>query len=425
MKKRYEQLVAAHSNAVPGLAAGLKALPDGAQSFAHTQGMWRFLANDQVTPQALITPVLVAARESLQQVCQDYALVAHDWSHLNYYGHESKRDRVHRHAKQVGYELQSSLLMSDRGGDPLGAIAQNLVTAQGVWSSYEEGCQPCLAHLDELSVRMQWLEEQELGKALVHVVDREADSVGHLRQWSAAQWRWLIRAKGGARVHYAGHASTLGKVAEGLHYSLTDSFEYQGQPVQQFVAESTVSLQRPARPKRTDAKGRRMAPIHGEALQVRLVVSRIEDAAGKIIATWYLLSNLPQTVPAQRLALWYYWRWRIESYFKLLKQAGHQLENWEQETGLAILKRVLIASHACALAWRVLRHPDEQVRHTATFLVRLSGRQMKRTRALTAPAVLDGLYKLFAMLEVLEQYSVDQLKHFARTAFPEYSKAWK
>lgn len=425
MKKRYEQLVAAHSNAVPELAAGLKALPDGAQAFAHTQAMWRFLANEQVTPQALITPVLAAARESVREVCDEYALVAHDWSHLNYHRHESKRDRVHTHAKEVGYELQSSLLMSDRGGEPLGAVAQNLVTAQGIWSTYQEGCPAPVPHLDELSRRMQWLEAQGLGKTLVHVVDREADSVGHLRQWSAQQWRWLIRAKGGARVHYAGQASTLEAVAEALHYSVADTFDYQGQPVRQFVAHSTVSLQRPARPKRTDANGRRIAPIHGEALSVRLVVSRIEDAAGKTIATWYLLSNLPETVPVERLALWYYWRWRIESYFKLLKQAGHQLESWEQETGLAILKRVLIASHACALTWRVLRHNDEQVRHTATFLVRLSGRQMKRTRPLTAPAVLDGLYQLFAMLEVLEQYSVDQLKHFARTAFPQYSKAWR
>lgn len=425
MKKRYGQLVAAHSNAVPELAAGLKALPDGTQSFAHTQGLWRFLANEQVTPQALITPVLAAARVSVQEVCEDYALVAHDWSRLNYNRHDSKGDRVQMtHATDVGYELQSSLLMGDRGGDPVGAVAQNLVTAQGVWSTYQNGCHAPLAHLDELSGRMQWLEGQGLGKALVHIVDREADSVGHLRQWSAQQWRWLIRAKAGARVHDAGHSCTLAQVAEGLQYTVADTFEYQGQRVQQFIAHSEVSLRRPARPKRTGADARRIAPIHGEALSVRLVVSRIEDAAGKEIARWYLLSNLPQAVSAQRLAVWYYWRWRIESYFKLLKQAGHQLESWEQETGLAILKRVLIASHACALSWRLLRSTDAQAQHTAAFLVRLSGRQMKRTRPLTAAAVLDGLYKLFAMLEVLEHHSVDQLKAFARTAFPQYTKAW-
>lgn len=426
MKKRYEQLVAAHSNAVPELAAGLKALPDGTQSFAHTQGLWRFLANEQVTPQALITPVLAAARASVQEVCEDYALVAHDWSHLNYNRHDSKRDRVQMtHATDVGYELQSSLLMGDRHGEPLGAVAQNLVTAQGVWSTYQHGCRAPVPHLDELSERMQWLQAQALGKPLVHIVDREADSVGHLRHWSAQQWRWLIRAKAGARVHHGGQNRTLSQVGEGLPYTLARSFDYQGQSVRQFIAHGAVSVTRPARPKRRDAAGERIAPIHGEALSVRLVVSRIEDAAGQTLATWYLLSNLPEAVPAERLALWYYWRWRIESYFKLLKQAGHQLESWEQETGLAILKRVLIASHACALSWRLLRSTDAQAQHTAAFLVRLSGRQMKRTRPLTAPALLDGLYKLFTMLEVLEHHSIDQLKSFARTAFPQYTRAWR
>jgi hypothetical protein len=411
---------------VPELAAGLKALPDGVQSFAHTQALWRFLANEQVTPQALITPVLAAARSSVQETCEDYVLVAHDWSRLNYHRHDSKRDRLQMtHASDVGYELQSSLLIGERDGAPLGAVAQNLVTAQGVWSTYQEGCQPGVPHLDELSERMRWLHGQALGKPMVHIVDREADSVGHLRHWSAQQYGWLIRAKAGARVHHGDENQTLEQVGAGLPYTHARSFDYQGQSVRQFIAHSEVSLRRAAHPKRRDAQGRRIAAIRGAALSVGLVVSRIEDAAGNTLATWYLLSNLLPQVPAERLALWYYWRWRIESYFKLLKQAGHQLESWEQETGLAILKRVLIASHACALAWRVLRHSDEQVQHTAAFLVRLSGRQMKRTRPLSAPAVLDGLYKLFAMLEVLEHYSVDQLKHFARTAFPQYSKAWR
>jgi hypothetical protein len=36
------------------------------------------------------------------------------------------------------------------------------------------------------------------------------------------------------------------------------------------------------------------------------------------------------------------------------------------------------------------------------FLVRLSGRQMKRYRPVTAPALLAGLHLLLTMLEVLE-----------------------
>lgn len=426
MKRRYEQLVAAHSNAVPELAAGVKALADGTQAFAHTQALWRFLANEQVTLQALNAPVIAGARESLAQASDEYALVAHDWSRLNYHRHTRKRDRIQMtHATDVGYELQSSLLMGDRAGDPVGALAQNLVTAQGVWSTYRSGSQAAVPHLDELTTRIEWLEGQGLARPMVHIVDREADSVAHLRQWSERSWHWLIRAKEGARIEHAGQSTTLKQVAGELVYSDAESQDYQGRPVRSFVAQAEVVLTRPARPKRVGADGQRVAPIAGAPLVVRLIVSRIENASGQEIARWYLLTNLPHSVSAKRLALWYYWRWRIESYFKLLKQAGHQLENWEQESGLAILKRVLIASYACALTWRLLRSRERQAQDTAAFLVRLSGRQLKRTRPLTAPALLDGLYKLFTMLDVLEHHSIDQLKAFARTAFPAYTKAWK
>ncbi|HEU4601258.1 MAG TPA: hypothetical protein VFS24_04795, partial [Steroidobacteraceae bacterium] len=111
-------------------------------------------------------------------------------------------------------------------------------------------------------------------------------------------------------------------------------------------------------------------------------------------------------------------------YFKLLKSAGHQVESWEQETGLGILNRLLIASHACALSWTLMRqsNSDTEAHSAAQFLVRLSGRQMKRTQPITAPALLAGLYQLFATLELLEHHSPDELKALARTAFPEYLK---
>lgn len=40
----------------------------------------------------------------------------------------------------------------------------------------------------------------------------------------------------------------------------------------------------------------------------------------------------------------------IESFFKLLKQAGHQLESWQQESGLALAKRLLLANCPLAMA---------------------------------------------------------------------------
>ena len=69
-------------------------------------------------------------------------------------------------------------------GAPLAVAAQNRVTAKGVWRCRETGIDPDgqKRHPDELSERMNWLEQQPWGKRRVHIIDREADSAAHMRQ---------------------------------------------------------------------------------------------------------------------------------------------------------------------------------------------------------------------------------------------------
>jgi len=81
----------------------------------------------------------------------------------------------------------------------------------------------------------------------------------------------------------------------------------------------------------------------------------LHQAPGFIGLKWYLLANVPSEVSAEQIALWYYWRWEIESFFKLVKSGGQQLEHWQQESGLAVLKRLLVASMACAVVWWLQR----------------------------------------------------------------------
>lgn len=417
LERRYGRLVMAHSNVVSELAAGMKALPVSGSAFAHTQALWRFLSNERVGPVQLAGPIRETARAEVPEHCDAYALAMHDWSRLNFFGHTSKKDRVQMtHETDVGYELQSSLLVSDRDGSPLAAPAQNLVTANGVLSTMAPGAVPVRPHLDELGERMAWLEKQNFGKPLVHIVDREADSVAHMRGWSEAGHAWLVRAKEGSRVRFGGGEIRLDEVGKALSYNEVREVECRGKPATQWLAGTRVVLARKAKPNRLDAGGKRAAPQAGIPLEVRLVVSRILDGKGQVLAEWYLLSNVTDDVPDETLALWYYYRWRIESYFKLLKQAGHQVESWEQESGAALFKRLLIVTQACALAWRIMRAEGEFAQQARIFLVRLSGRQMKRTQPVTPSALLDGLFKLFVMIETLENYTLDELKRFARFA---------
>lgn len=408
----------AHSNSTTSLSAGVKALTDDSKTFAHTQALWRFLNNEAVTPDSLSAPLVAGCHAVLAQCEGDYALCVHDWSRIHYGGHTGKKDRLQMtHASDIGYELQSSLLVNAQNGLPLSVAAQNLVSAEGVWQSRKATMQvDDQPHLDELSERMAWIEQQQFARRLVHMVDREGDSADHLRQWNRQGHDWLVRAKAGSMVRAAHAEMSLAAVAEHLSFQQTREVTCKGQPCTQWIAGAQVVLARKAKPKRLDGNGRRVKAIAGEPLAVRLVVSKILNGDGDVVAQWYLLSNVTDDVDDAQLALWYYWRWEIESFFKLLKGAGHQLESWEQETARATFNRVLIATQACVMAWGLMQAQGDDAIRTRQFLVRLSGRQMKRARPVTFPALLDGLYKLFTMLEALEHYSLSDLKAFAQIA---------
>ena len=94
--------------------------------------------------------------------------------------------------------------------------------------------------------------------------------------------------------------------------------------------------------------------------EARLVVSRILSELGEIEAEWLLLSNV-KDIDASTIALWGDWRWKIETFFKLMKSAGHQLEAWQQESALAIAKRLLVASMACVTVWAIAVGESQEV----------------------------------------------------------------
>jgi hypothetical protein len=423
LQRRYQQLVQEHLQLGQRVAAGLNALPGTASSFASTQAAWRFYQNENVSLPALAQPLIEQARRAISSTCQEYALIIHDWSLLNYERHASKTDRVgSKRNRAQGYELQTALLLSDRAGEPLSPLVQNLACAQGLHTSRAEAVEPTPTHLDELITRMDYLEGLSLERPLVHIIDREGDSVGHFRQWQ--KHTFLVRAKGRQRVDWEGQSYLLSSLAEQLRQCKELVFcrevEFQGRPARQYLAEAAVVLSRPTRQKR---RGKKPKTLAAAPVTVRLIVSEVRAVTGKVLAVWLLLSNAGAAVEAARLALWYYWRWRIESFFKLLKSAGQQVEHWQQESGLAVAKRLLVVSMACVLVWQLSRTQSPQAEELRSVLVRLSGRQMKRTRLWTAPALLEGVWVLLSMLELLESYDLSKLRQLAKTFFqPEPEK---
>jgi hypothetical protein len=415
---RWEIMVQQHAGGAQALAAGIASLPDTRSAAAYTQAAWRFLNNPRVTLPELAHPLLSAAASLLDEHCERYGLMMHDWSRINFGGHASKTDRRKMtHKTDIGYDLQSSVLVSDTSGKPLAPVVHNLMNAIQVYSTMHQRPQPCEKHLDELSGRLNWIHAQGWSKPLVHIVDREADSVKHWRDWSAQGHRFLIRAKNAPAVCFEGQQIKPIDLAARLAYQRAGEVRHQARPARQSVAEVHVVITRKAKPAQK-IDGKRVAPIAGEPLALRLVVSRIHDAKGKLLAQWLLLTNVPDEVDAQTIARWYYYRWQIESMFKLLKGAGQQIEDWLQDDAQAVAKRLIVASCACVLVWQLAAATSPQAIEIQDFLVRISGRQTKRTKPITAPALLNGLWLLLSTLTLLEHYDVDQLKQYAQFVFP-------
>jgi hypothetical protein len=409
LQRRYDQLVQEHVAPLQAVAAGLRAVPGLARPFASTQAAWRFWANPRVGLKALARPLLEAARAAVPQECLDYALVVQDWSQLHYNGHASKEDRVAlAHAKDLGYELQTALLLSDQDGQPIAPLCHALRGQGGVYSTRSDRIAQPPTKLDRIAPVLRFVHDLKLGKPAVHLIDREADSVDHYRRWARQGRLFLVRADDNRRVRHEGPSRLLPEVVAcllaGGAFRDARAVLYHGAKARQWVAEAAVVLDRPAKQK----QGRLSKP--GQALRLRLVVAQVRDATGAVLAQWLLLTNVPAAVPAERVALWYYWRWRVESYFKLLKGAGLHLEQWQQETALATAKRLTVAGMACVLVWRVARSARPEGQALRDVLVRLSGRQVKRADGFTEPALLAGLYVLLAVLEVLEHHDPQELR---------------
>lgn len=423
LQRRYWKLVAEHSAALKPLAAGLRALPGAGKAFASTQAMWRFLQNERMKRTTLVQPLWNYAREVVQTERSQFVLVVHDWSQLHFRKHRDKEDRIDLPCDwNQGYELLTALLVSAKDGRPIAPVAQALEAADGVHGTYSSRIQPAQSHMDALRPMMRTVEKAALGPRCVHVIDREGNAVFYMRQWAKQKRLFLVRSDYNRVVRHEGEKRNIRCVAQLLArrggYRYIRNVLYHGRPATQEVAETTVVLDRPAYQKRPKHGSVPQVILHGIPLSLRLVVSRVFDEKHRLLAEWYLLTNVPESVDDATVALWYYWRWRIESYFKLLKSAGLQLEEWQQATAERILRRLLIAGMACATVWQLAAESSPAAAEARSLLIRLSGRQMKRKRPFTEPAMLAGMWVLLAMLDILDHYTVTELRRAATLCFP-------
>ncbi len=421
-----------HVHSINSAVNGLSTLPSTAQPFASTRAMTRFLNNPAVPFQALIEPAQDAVRTALAASRSPFALVVHDWSMFAFNKHTRKKDRYRRSGENdLGYELGTALVVDAADGRPLGPMEFRLRTGPGMLSTRVGGAENPPGHLDELLDSMDESKRWNLGKTLLHVVDREADSVGHFRQWIAAGHRFLVRADDDRIVLWKGVACDLKTVVAGLALEFQDVLNAEGGAEKVTtkdgtgrlkVAETEVVLHRPAKTytgERTASGKKKRTEVPGPAITVRLVVSRLVNELGVVLAEWLLFTNVGKAeASAPTLARWYAWRWRIETYHKLLKSAGMNAEEWQQATGEAFLRRLTVASMACLTVWHLQRDESPEAARLRKILVRLSGRQMEWGVESTAPSLLAGLEKLLAVDDLLKIEDLAEILALARKVLP-------
>ena len=211
---------------------------------------------------ALIEPLRTVGRDRLASTEMPFALLVHDWSKLSFAFAASKPDLTQlTHASDIGYELTTALLVSGADGSPLAPMEVHLKTAAGVLSTRRRAPKD-VPHSDQVLPTMRAAKTWGLSRPLVHVIDREADSVDHYRRWDAAGHRFLVRGDD-RRVRWEGGSRLLSEVRAELKarkaFRLIQAVPYHDTAAQLWVAETSVTLHRPAK---KSVKGRKFcAPV--------------------------------------------------------------------------------------------------------------------------------------------------------------------
>ncbi len=132
------------------------------------------------------------------------------------------------------------------------------------------------SHLDSLTEQIKAIEQYPIEKTCVHIIDREGDSIAHLREMSSQGFKWLIRAKEGHRIEHQGKTCKVAEAAERVETQQVQPIAYKGNRHMLHVGETAIRITRAAKPKRNDDSGQRVAPQPGSAIEARLIVAVVK-----------------------------------------------------------------------------------------------------------------------------------------------------
>jgi|WetSurMetagenome_2_1015567.scaffolds.fasta_scaffold73894_2 hypothetical protein len=333
--------------------------PQMVRSESEREALYRFLRNSHVSDAPLIAPHLDATCRRMRE--QPLVLIAHDTTEFSFPG-ESPRPGLGILPNGQGFLGHFALAIDPAGRVPLGICGVETLfrdTKRGEGEARRRAP-------DKESLRWHRLahtvEERAQHPALIHLMDREADTYETLAKLVADHRRFVIRQKHD-RVAEVGADNVV---------SLLARVTAAPAMLEREVRISRRSAKRPAGPRKAHPpRAGRLAHLCVAALTA--VLHRPKKRAGQLPQTltvnvvrvwepqpppgddaieWYLLTTEAITTPDEVAAVvdYYRARWLIEEYFKALK-VGCSFEKRQLENRSSILNALMLF---LPIAWKLL-----------------------------------------------------------------------
>lgn len=101
------------------------------------------------------------------------------------------------------------------------------------------------------------IESMNLDKKLVHMIDREGDSIAHLREMQQKGYSWLVHVKDGNFVEFQDQSHKIKDVANQIISSEIKEVDFKGQKAVLHVGETQIRITHAVKPKGVGPDGKR------------------------------------------------------------------------------------------------------------------------------------------------------------------------
>jgi len=316
-----------------------RSIPEAMGGLSEAEAAYRFLRNEQVTPQRILEPHWRASVERMR--AEGVALVVHDTTEMRFRGQREGLGDLGSKIYQ-GFFCHLALAVDARGNRrPLGVLGvQALVRRQRHGGKKRKWRERRVAS-DRESLRwgalLDLVEERVAGRcSMIHLMDREADDYELFAGMVTKDRRFVVR------MHY--DRRLQGEPAEALGpRKVQPALDLVEDVADREVVLSARQAKHPGRPRASgEAPVRRSRVARLKFRSTRLCIARPQDAPndlppslelnvvrvqeieppdGQEPVLWTLVTTEPVSTPEQVLGVvdYYRCRWMIEEYFKVLK----------------------------------------------------------------------------------------------------------